>query len=55
MTIREMIERLQTLAMESENGENTTVQFEDEEWGATDITEMYVTGRDADIVLIVGN
>lgn len=55
MTIREMIERLQTLAMESENGENTIVQFLDEEWGATDITEMYVAGGDTDTVLIIGD
>lgn len=55
MTIREMIERLQTLALESENGENTTVQFVDEEWGATDIVNVYIAGRNTDTVLIVGD
>lgn len=52
MTIKEMIKKLQELAMESDNGENTIVLSQNaDEWGATNIADLYTIGN---AVLIIG-
>ena len=52
MTIKEMIQALQKLANDSKYGMDTKILFIDEEWGATDISEMFLNAMD--VVIIKG-